>query len=44
MSLQLEEMKRLLEPPIDKILGRTKELLTLIEERRVLRAEVEHYK
>ena len=37
-------MRRLLEPPTDKIVARTKELLTLIDERMVVRAEVEHYK
>ncbi len=40
----IAEAKSLLEPPVERIVARTKELLVLIDERHVCRAEVEHYK
>ena len=39
-----EELRRLLEPPLDKILARTKTLAAAAEERQIVRAEIEHYK
>lgn len=40
----VEELRRLLEPPIDKILARTAALTAAAEERVLVRAEIEHYK
>ena len=43
-TLQVEELRRVLERPIDKLINRTKDLLLIADERQVVRAEIEHYK